>query len=231
VPNQPEAAREDPSSPPAEDSQPKPPALAFPKLSTKPKDRNNDATSPTEKSPTSEGEGPSSPGKMRNWLKNRFSRPRAKSSSAAMDDGSAGADTGKTINTKRGFIGGVTLTKMRDHNASTSSVDNRSASMREVAMAGRGAQAKDASAVGGEDEDGGVRGTSRLAKLEPQEEEAGPSNAPGSSASSVASDGDRFSEAQSHLSAANMTLPPAIRVLATGRGSPVRESKFSEIIE
>ncbi|KAI0977357.1 hypothetical protein F4678DRAFT_11203 [Xylaria arbuscula] len=64
-------------------------------------------------------DGPKSPSKIRTWLKSRFSRDQSQ---------------GKT--NQRGFIGGVSLTGNRDNQSSTS-LDDRGGSMREVAMAGR----------------------------------------------------------------------------------------------
>lgn len=60
--------------------------------------------------------------KMKEWLKSRFSRPRGRSAA------------GETSPEERGFIGGVALTRIA--NESSTSLDARSASMREVAIAG-----------------------------------------------------------------------------------------------
>ncbi|KAI1138982.1 hypothetical protein F5Y05DRAFT_358051 [Hypoxylon sp. FL0543] len=78
-----------------------------------------------ESSPQSEG---TSRGGVRTWLKNRFSR------GAKTPD-----DKGKSV--ERGFIGGAALTGM-DRSAS---MDNRSASVRAVAMAGRDSNAREVS--------------------------------------------------------------------------------------
>ncbi|KAI1351708.1 hypothetical protein F5Y01DRAFT_281579 [Xylaria sp. FL0043] len=64
-------------------------------------------------------EEPRSPGRLRTWLKSRFSRDQSQ---------------GKA--NPKGFIGGASLTGNRD-NQSTTSLDDRSGSVREVAMAGR----------------------------------------------------------------------------------------------
>jgi hypothetical protein len=63
--------------------------------------------------------------KVKTWFKSRFSRG-SKSDEDRPRDGS-----------KRGFIGGHALTGLDSNNVSTSSVDNRSASVRAVALAGR----------------------------------------------------------------------------------------------
>ncbi|KAI0840226.1 hypothetical protein F5Y06DRAFT_263985 [Hypoxylon sp. FL0890] len=75
-----------------------------------------------ESNPPSEG---TSRGGVRSWFKNRFSR------GAKSPD-----DKGKSV--ERGFIGGAALTGM-DRSAS---MDNRSASVRAVAMAGRGSNVR-----------------------------------------------------------------------------------------
>ncbi|OTA83098.1 hypothetical protein M434DRAFT_400800 [Hypoxylon sp. CO27-5] len=77
--------------------------------------------------PSSHSEG-TSRGGVRTWLKNRFSRGTK-----------TPEDKGKSV--ERGFIGGAALTGM-DRSAS---MDNRSASVRAVAMAGRHQNARQAS--------------------------------------------------------------------------------------
>ncbi|ORY71997.1 uncharacterized protein BCR38DRAFT_405014 [Pseudomassariella vexata] len=73
---------------------------------------------------------PKSPtGKVKTWFKSRFSR-----GSKSDDDKPKSKDKD---NSQRGFIGGAALTGMTSNNDSSSSVDNRSASVRAVAMAGR----------------------------------------------------------------------------------------------
>ncbi|KAI1169815.1 hypothetical protein F4777DRAFT_162696 [Nemania sp. FL0916] len=81
-------------------------------------------------SPEAVEEGPKSPksppGKVKNWLKSRFTRgPK----SPTEDNAKGGA-------VQTGFIGGASLTGTRAGQSATS-LDSRSASVREVAMAGR----------------------------------------------------------------------------------------------
>ena len=196
------------------------------------------ATTP-EVSPTSEEEPSSPPSKMKNWL-NRLTRPRAKTSNAVPEENAR----------KRGFIGGAALTKMRNQNASTSSIDNRSTSMHEVAMAGRdyelgpGIQLmdKDHSLDKEISPDGHVVAGNEVSpneEVSPDAElgEPSTSNARGrerdpSLARSVSSlsTNDKFVEARSELSLP-VSTPRVIKDPASGRGSPVRESRFSEILE
>ncbi len=162
-----------------------------------------------------EGETSSPSSKVRNWFKTRFSRPRAKSSNAAME-GSA---------PKRGFIGGVALAKVRNHNASMSSIDNRSASMREVAMAGRRRPLSTAALA------------TEFPGKEFGESSAGSAARPRgresslvSSLSSVSTGLDKFVEARSEVSGP-ISPPRLLQDPASGRGSPVRESRFCENLE
>ncbi|KAK4127559.1 hypothetical protein N657DRAFT_216949 [Parathielavia appendiculata] len=93
--------------------------------------------------PNTDDNSPTSPtGKVRAWLLSRFPRPRAKSTgSTPPANGEQDANE-----TKHGFIGGVTLARLRQgkQNSSTSSIDSldrnphdANSSMREVALAGR----------------------------------------------------------------------------------------------
>jgi hypothetical protein len=77
------------------------------------------------------GSDGSSPTKVKNWFKSHFSRG-SRSENKSDDDRSKGKG-------RQGFIGGASLTQMPDHNDSSTnvSVDNHSASVRAVAMAGR----------------------------------------------------------------------------------------------
>ncbi|KAI2643663.1 hypothetical protein GGS21DRAFT_497562 [Xylaria nigripes] len=72
-------------------------------------------------------DGPKSPpGRLYSWFKSRFSR-KSKSPDEEQSEGQP---------SQRGFIGGASLTGYQDNKSSTS-VDNRSASMRAVALAGK----------------------------------------------------------------------------------------------
>lgn len=86
----------------------------------------------TSKSSSSPEESPGSPSvKVRNWIKSRFSRPRAKSTSTA--------DKEEQQQQGPGFIGGHALTRLHaDGIESMTSLENSIAtSMREVALAGK----------------------------------------------------------------------------------------------
>lgn len=83
--------------------------------------------------------------KVKSWLKNRFSRPRAASgasvASSRVDTTADGAADASSPDMNRGFIGGVALTrKLEEHNPSVPSIvgDDHSVpgSIREVALAG-----------------------------------------------------------------------------------------------
>lgn len=90
--------------------------------------------SPTEEPQSNEGDrspgSPKSPseksrGPVRNWFKSRFAKSESKSPEKSKDRNS------------KAFVGGAALTGV-EGNDSTVSLDNRSASMHAVAMAGRG---------------------------------------------------------------------------------------------
>lgn len=199
-------------------------------------------TSPT--TATAEDSAASATAKMRMWLKSRF-RARSRSSAEA---GSFGADTGK----KGSFIGGVALSgavagttssaaqqRRADSGSSLSSLGARdqpgTESMREVALAGRGEQ------------DAGVGGatTSRMTTATSPTVGVVPAAAAatGGSVTSLASSnnlssgsggGDNFVLARDHFSTSGgLPLPPVIRDPArpTKTGSPVRDSRFLEMIE
>ena len=183
--------------------------MSFPKLQLKSRDKDEDDAVPAaERSPVSDGDPPSPSSRMKNWLKSRFTRPRAKSTNNATDETAPG----------KGFIGGVALAKLREPNASMSSLDQHSASIREVAMAGRGS-----SSVTRDDEpaDRTTRGRLGFPKTRTEDDAA--------SVSSLSSD-EEFTEARSDLSG-RITPPRPIHDPASNRGSPVRESRFSENLE
>lgn len=168
-----------------------------------PQQRTNTKDSDDKSSDLPEEAAASPSHKVRNWLKSRFSRPRAKSSSV---DESAN---------KQGFIGGAALTGLHaDGTGSMTSLEQRSASMREVAMAGKQPAER----------------TSYFAKDEPGEssktaEERGRD----AEVSSLSSDDETFDDANDTFSP-----PKAIKDPATSRrssGSPSRDSRFREIIE
>ncbi|KAI0379933.1 hypothetical protein F5Y04DRAFT_258730 [Hypomontagnella monticulosa] len=139
--------------------------------------------------PGSPGEG-TSRGGMRTWLRNRFSRgPK----SPDEKDKSAG----------KGFVGGAALTGI-DRSAS---MDNRSASVRAVAMAGR---------------DPGVRHTTG--------EDDTPGNEPVSAMSSSSED-EYFRDEGRDQPRTVLTPPRPIKDYSSSLGhSPSRDSKFVEMV-
>jgi len=211
-------------------------AVTFPKrqskqnskdLSDKPpvSDRSDPATSPSNK--------------VRSWLKIHFGRPRSLSSSGVETSGLGGSY--HTGGGKKKFIGGAALARLTGRNGSSPSVGGRRSvsagtSVREMAIAGR---------PGDED---GVKGD------EVGEESnmvarpvAGPTSDPGPSRSGRGAEGltsldnrsvsslsslDTFEEARTTLSERPVTPPRFIRVgPERGQASPVRGSRFSEILE
>lgn len=177
----------------------------FPAFEHTPHNLQTKSKSDTEKSPKSpSGDEPTSPNSksLKTWLKSRFSRPRAKT--AEQQPTSSPAAEG-------GFIGGHTL--HRRNADSLSSLDqSRSASMREVAMAGRSQPAAHQSS--------GLIGRSGV----------------DSSVSSLSSD-DEFESVRGDESRVSGTLspPPALKGLEDpGRkvsGSPARDSRFLENLD
>lgn len=101
------------------------------------------AAATTDKSPTSDDSSATSPThKVRAWLLSRFPRPRAKSAAVAAEDDQ---DRDRNETAKRGFIGGVALSRLQGGQAQNTSISSAVAedaqlasSLREVAMAGRG---------------------------------------------------------------------------------------------
>ncbi|KAM0335732.1 hypothetical protein ACHAQA_000782 [Verticillium albo-atrum] len=124
--------------------------------------------------------------KVKTWLKSRFSRPRGKSSAGAEDQ-------------SKGFVGGAAL--HRGLNDSTTSLDNRANSMRDVALAGKG------------------RGRSETATTRDSEP-----------VSTVSTDDDGFRDARDDLER-TITPPVRIRdPNEEANGSPTRDSKFREVL-
>jgi hypothetical protein len=138
---------------------------------------------------------PTSPtGKVKTWFRSRFSR-------------GSKSDDDKFRNKKggRGFIGGVALTGSEGANESTTSVDNRSASMRAIAMAGR--------------QTSGISVPSTAARS-PDAEAVSPMNS--------SSDDEYFRD---EAPGAGLSPPKPIKSLVERKSaSPVRDSKFHEIM-
>ncbi|KAK1655673.1 hypothetical protein BDP81DRAFT_8034 [Colletotrichum phormii] len=92
----------------------------------KPGNINTNRESSGSDNPRSPSDSGSPTNKMKSWLKSRFGRPRGRSAAGESAE-------------ERGFIGGVALTRLANESA-TSLGDARSASMREVAIAGKGSE-------------------------------------------------------------------------------------------
>jgi len=143
--------------------------------------------------PRSPSESGSPTNKMKEWLKSRFSRPRGRSSAGENVD-------------ERGFIGGVALTRIA--NESATSLDARSASMREVAIAGKPEADAPRSPADGESRTRGSRDVSPV---------------------SSDSGSERFVEARDDIKG---PVSPPIRDPSLHKSvSPTRDSRFREIIE
>lgn len=145
-----------------------------------------ESSSPTDKvSPT---------GKVKTWFKSRFSR------------GSKSDDEKPRDSTGKGFVGGHALTGIDSNNASTTSLDGRSASIRAIAMAGR-------------------------PRTEPEDASVMPiAEADGVSPMSTDSEDDFFDEARDTMGS-ELSPPRHIQEPAQKKShSPVRDSRFQEIL-
>lgn len=162
--------------------------------------------------------------RVKNWLKSRLQRPRAKSTSMNTNSTKAERPAG-------GFVGGHTLTRLHaDGTGSMTSLSegNRSVSMHEVALAGRPISALPLSRADEEGESskrhGRVLSSNANHSSSSIDSDAGPdrSRTRTRSKASVSSDID-------------ITPPRAIvdpeRVASRSSGSPTRDSKFIEIID
>ncbi|KAK0652232.1 hypothetical protein B0T16DRAFT_405772 [Cercophora newfieldiana] len=203
-------------------------SINFPKRISKQKSSKDLA----DRSPPTGGEPSFSPAhKVKSWLKNHFPRPRSHSSPTAVNE-----------NNKKKFIGGAALARVAGQNGSSSSVDDRrSASVREVAMAGKEGSSRIRSPIPGGDgpRDGSSAAAAaapnlngvRIPSMEGRDDDS--TSLDTRSVSSLSS-GDRFEEARTTLSEVPVTPPPPRFVMAggeTGRASPVRGSRFSELLE
>ncbi|KAI2623301.1 hypothetical protein GGR54DRAFT_46827 [Hypoxylon sp. NC1633] len=159
--------------------------------------------------PTSSGEEGSRSG-VKTWLKNRFSR----GAKHADEDKSWEKEKDRSTPAERGFIGGAALTGVD----SSASVDNHSASVRAVALAGREEQYEphhprhsgfDDSGFGARDDaDGGVL-----------------------SAISTSSDDEYFRDEAREQPGTALTPPRPVRDLSLATSqSPSRDSKFRELV-
>ncbi|ETS80364.1 hypothetical protein PFICI_07893 [Pestalotiopsis fici W106-1] len=148
----------------------------------------SESSSPTDKA--SQG------AKVKTWFKSRFSR------------GSRSDDDRPADGARRGFIGGHALTGLDSNNASTTSLDGRSASMRAIAMAGR--QRTDAS----EATSAGHRSMANADDVSPVS----------------SSEDEYFDEARDHMGT-ELSPPRHLQDPAKKKShSPVRDSRFHEIL-
>jgi hypothetical protein len=200
-----------PEDPPAKRAS----GIAFPKLRTKlkGKDKQAGSVSPAEEVPDVEkGNSPSS--KVKTWV-NRLTRPRAKSSGAAME---------QPNRQRQEFVGGAALKRIKENNHSTGSLDNRSASMREVAMA----RASHFQADEGGESSAARRPISGDGRHDDTESDDAPSIV--RSVSSLSTDDNRSAEVKGEVGGA-LSPPPPVRGSPLGRDSPVKESKFTEMMD
>ncbi|KAF6845407.1 hypothetical protein CMUS01_00178 [Colletotrichum musicola] len=154
--------------------------------------------------PRSPSESGSPTHKVKEWFKSRFSRPRGRSAA------------GESPPEERGFIGGVALTRLA--NESATSLDARSTSMREVAIAGKS---------------GGDRSRSGARTPRSPYEYFGSSARDSKNVSPVSSDdeSEHFVEARDDLEGP-ISPPAPIRDPSTQKSSsPTRDSRFREIME
>ncbi|KAI1319891.1 hypothetical protein F5Y16DRAFT_93653 [Xylariaceae sp. FL0255] len=157
-----------------------------------PRSDTHDAPEPPEYRRSSE-ESPKSPGKMKTWIKSKFRRK-----SKSVDE-----DQGKRKSGERGFIGGASLSGM--DNDSTASVDNRSGSVRAIAMAGRTSSRRQSGSGGGNTE-------------------------PVSPLSSESDDEYFVDEARDRVTT-ELTPPRPVRDFSPAHSrSPTRDSRFHEMI-
>ncbi|KAF6827425.1 hypothetical protein CPLU01_09101 [Colletotrichum plurivorum] len=153
--------------------------------------------------PRSPSESGSPTHKVKEWFKSRFSRPRGRSAA------------GESPPEERGFIGGVALTRLA--NESATSLDARSTSMREVAIAGKS----------------GDRSRSGARTPRSPYEYFGSSARDSKNVSPVSSDdeSEHFVEARDDLEGP-ISPPAPIRDPSTQKSSsPTRDSRFREIME
>lgn len=203
---------------PATDAKGKKPAIPLferpAKLQTRPKDDGIVSPEKSPKSPNSD-DNTSPTSRVKNWLKSRFTRPRAKSS----------ADTDE-----RSFVGGHAL-RHPDGTGSMTSLGNGNSSMREVALAGRGKPLEPTPRPSR-----GLSGfemgeSSTAARGRSLDREASFSRA--SRISSMSSGSERFTEAKEVLSDKGSFAPPKpIQDPAKKKSqSPIRDSRFLENLE
>lgn len=114
-----------------------------PRIQTKPASAGNAKSEPSPLSPSSntspESANESPTSRVKNWLKSRLHKPRAKSISGNNAGGGAKSSDAGGGKAPGGFLGGHRLKRLHPDGTGsmTSLSEERSASMREVALAGR----------------------------------------------------------------------------------------------
>lgn len=206
------------------------------------KQKSKDTTGGT--SPTLE-DGTLSPGnKLKTWFKAHLPRQRANSSPASAAVVTQQQQHDDATSTKKKFIGGAALAKISGENNSVPSIpDDRRSSMREVALAGHEPTTRDETGESSTAKEKETAVSVPAPPRTPSRDRAQESSAETmsvSSMSSTASSLEKFVEARSTLSSPAATSPAPVpspvarRLLAgerDGRMSPVRGSRFSEILE
>ncbi|KAL3428322.1 hypothetical protein PVAG01_01831 [Phlyctema vagabunda] len=155
---------------------------------------NKDESTPM--SPTSAGDG----SKVKNWLKTKFARRMSKSRKSPKSD--EGDD--------KAFVGGAALTGASIKNSSTTSLDNRSSSVREVALAGKNPEPESPT----DDDERPSRSSRRRSEI--------------SEVSSLDSD-EEFEEARDNFDE-GLAPPPTFPAGPAKSSSPSRDSKFKEVM-
>ncbi|RDW64806.1 hypothetical protein BP6252_10457 [Coleophoma cylindrospora] len=142
---------------------------------------------------------PSSPedgSKVKNWLKTKFSRRMSRGQKPVREE-----------STDKGFSGGAAYTGASVHNGSTTSLENRSSSVREVALAGKSPDADAEERI-------------RWSQLRVSD----------TSTISSLDGGDEFEEARDNFDTGLAPPPTFPAGPAKGNSSPVRDSKFHELV-
>lgn len=201
-----------------------------PKLQTKAFPSKADKSDPSSLSPDTSPESAteSHSARVKNWLKSRLQRPRAKSTSV-------NSTSGKPERPAGGFIGGHALTRLHaDGTGSMTSLSdgNRSASMHEVALAGRPVSALPLARADEEGESYKRHGLVILSNagdsLSSANSEVGTSVR--NSRARTRSNGSITSDIDIDITPPRRIVDPE-RVVSRSSGSPTRDSKFIEIID
>ena len=170
---------------------------------------NADAANQDEVTPLSPG-SPESSGKVKNWLKTKFSRHTSKDQKAIMDKD-------ETADKDKGFLGGAALTGASESaNNSTISLAAKSSTVTDAAMAETKGKSKEPAAEEPEERVGrSAHRDNEVSPLSSMEAEGGKKGE------------DEFQEARDNF---DEGLAPPPTFPAEKSSSPVRDSKFVEEI-